>query len=677
MSLYHEAAEILVASSTEGGSLKSRIFGRRNIKSTPGQLYALVFETSKWSLVLKEVIDASEILSIEKKLTPILSLLLAHDLLLAKGGVALPKTHGLRVTIEKHKARLTSELTRARLRRKAPTMEALKEQVDRAAAGEEAQIPRWVRINSIKTTIEDQLKTTFKGYDQVTTIQEVLAPSTTPTGVKQRRILIDPHIPNLVAITHGIDLSKTEAYLSGKIIFQDKASCFPAYLLDPLPEDGDIVDGCAAPGNKTTHLAAICHARRPDFETSDAQKIFAFEKDKRRSQTLTKMVKIAGSQGWTRVGFGQDFCQVDPTGTQFAKVGALLLDPSCSGSGIVGRDTMPELHVPEASPALASGKMDKAKGKATDGKEELSKKRKLDDIEAHQNSVMIDDEGNETVVDSEKDLEARLQALSGFQLKILLHALTFPAAKKVTYSTCSIHSQENEDVVMKVLGSDLAQRRGWRIMRRSEQIRGMRDWPVRGLSESCGGDSEVADACIRSYKGDGHGVMGFFVAGFVRDGSQDEETDPDGPYLRDESGLIMRDMTGMPYLKKTGRPVALLPRDESEAEDEDEDEDDDEDEDEDEDEEEEAAEMDPDESYVRDKAGRILRDDDGMPFLKRKSQPGDLVVVRETDEEDEDSGEDEDEEEESQDTDSSRDGGEHDDDKDGNEDTEDWSGFDD
>ncbi|OAA67472.1 NOL1/NOP2/Sun domain family [Cordyceps fumosorosea ARSEF 2679] len=674
MSLYHEGAEVVVASSTEGGSLKSRTFGRRNIKSKPGQLYALVFETCKWSMVLKEVIDSSEILSIEKKLTPVLALLLVHDLLLAKGGVALPKTHGLRVTIEKHKARLTSELTRARLRRKAPTMEALKEQIDRAAAGEEAQIPRWVRINTIKTTIEEQLNTTFKGYDQVTTIHEVLAPSTTPTGGKQRRILIDPHIPNLVAITQGIDLSKTEAYAEGRIIFQDKASCFPAYLLDPHPEDGDVIDGCAAPGNKTTHLAAVCHARRPDFVTPDGvQRIFAFEKDKRRSQTLTKMVKIAGAQGWTRVGFGQDFCQVDPAGAQFAKVGALLLDPSCSGSGIVGRDTMPELHLPGTAPGTKAGQ---GKGRTPNGKEDnKTKKRKLDDREAAQNSVMIDDEGNETVVNSEKDLEARLQALAGFQLKILLHALTFPAAKKVTYSTCSIHSQENEDVVMKVLKSEVAQRRGWRIMKRAEQVRGMRDWPVRGLRESCDRDAEVADACIRSYKGDGLGVMGFFVAGFVRDGSQDEEAaaaaaaaeDPDGPYIRDESGMIMRDAAGMPYLKTTGRPVELLPRDESEEEEEEEEEDED---------------MDEDGPYVRDAAGLILRDDDGLPFLKRKSKAGDLAVVEESEEDEEDEEDDDSDGQGESDYDSEVDedggsGSNGDSEEDGDEDEGDWDGFDD
>lgn len=69
MSLYHEGAEVLLASFTEGGSLKSRVFGRRNIKSKPGQLYALVLETSKWSAILKEVIEESGILPLEKKVT--------------------------------------------------------------------------------------------------------------------------------------------------------------------------------------------------------------------------------------------------------------------------------------------------------------------------------------------------------------------------------------------------------------------------------------------------------------------------------------------------------------------------------------------------------------------------------------------------------------------------------
>lgn len=45
----------------------------------------------------------------------------------------------------------------------------------------------------------------------------------------------------------------------------------------------------------------------------------------------------------------------------------------------------------------------------------------------------------------------RLQALSGFQRRILSHALRFPAVQRLVYSTCSVHQEENEDVVHAVL----------------------------------------------------------------------------------------------------------------------------------------------------------------------------------------------------------------------------------
>lgn len=482
------------------------------------------------------------------KLTPTLSLLLVHDLLLAKKGIALPQTHGLRASVERHKGRISSEFKLARLRRKVPSLEALKEQVERDCAGEEANYPRWVRVNAVKGTLEEQLETTFSRYSRATSIKEVV----TNAG---RHIYIDPHVPNLLAITAGIDLTKTEAYTSGKIILQDKASCFPAYLLDPRSEDGDLIDACSAPGNKTTHLAAILKEHRPEFDTP-AQTIYAFEKDSRRAQTLDKMVTIAGSKPVTKIGFGQDFLQVNPTADKYKSVGALLLDPSCSGSGIVGRDSMPELHLPEGPSSAAKGPTPKPN----------NRKRKHEQVETQSDRVMIDDDGNETAIKSEKDLEARLEALSSFQLVLLLHAFRFPSAKKITYSTCSIHMQENERVVMRALESDIAKERGWRILARKDQVSGMREWPVRGLQEACEGDKEISEGCIRSYKDDGQGVMGFFVAGFVRTGEENPDSaDDEGPYMRDDSGAIIRDVLGMPVLKSTGEPVSLTSRDEDDA----------------------------------------------------------------------------------------------------------------
>ncbi|PTB79271.1 S-adenosyl-L-methionine-dependent methyltransferase [Trichoderma longibrachiatum ATCC 18648] len=562
MSLYHEAAEILTSSDT-GGSLKSRVFGKKKGKAPPGQLYALVLETAKWSPVLKEVIEKADILRLERKLTPTLALLLIHDLLLAKGGIALPQSHGLRASIERHKGRLSSEFTLARLRRKAPTIEALKEQVERASAGEEANYPRWVRVNALKSSVEEQLETTFAKHARAESIRDIV----TKPG---KHIFIDPHVPNLLAVSPGMEFAKVEAYTSGKIILQDKASCFPAYLLDPRSEDGDVIDACSAPGNKTTHLAAILYQHRPEFEDAP-QTIYAFEKDSRRAKTLEKMVTIAGSKPVTRIGFGQDFLQVDPLDGKYKDVGALLLDPSCSGSGIVGRDSMPELHLPDPPADNRGG----GKGKANAANTSNKKKRRHDEIEEPAQNVLVDDDGNETVVKSEQDLEARLEALSSFQLTLLLHAFRFPRARKITYSTCSVHSQENERVVIRALASDIAKAKGWRILRREEQVSGLRDWPVRGLVEAAEGDEEVAEGCIRSYKGDGRGVMGFFVAGFVRDsvdaGDDAFEGDAslegsgdsgEGPYLRDEEGRILRDVVGMPVLKSTGKAVSLHGADE-------------------------------------------------------------------------------------------------------------------
>lgn len=45
----------------------------------------------------------------------------------------------------------------------------------------------------------------------------------------------------------------------------------------------------------------------------------------------------------------------------------------------------------------------------------------------------------------------RLQALAGFQRRVLSHALSFPALRRLVYSTCSLHREENEDVVHAVL----------------------------------------------------------------------------------------------------------------------------------------------------------------------------------------------------------------------------------
>jgi putative methyltransferase len=150
----------------------------------------------------------------------------------------------------------------------------------------------------------------------------------------------------------------------------------------------------------------------------------------------------------------KDFTSLDPTHEQFQQVTHILLDPSCSGSGL----DRPDYGQPDS------------------------------------------------------DLPTRLRNLATFQTRLLKHALSFPSVQRVVYSTCSIHAEENEKVVNTILNETT----GWRVLRRAEQPRGLRNWPRRGVVEECASE-EVAEGCIRCEKGT-EGTIGFFAVGFVRDG---------------------------------------------------------------------------------------------------------------------------------------------------------------
>ncbi len=79
MSLYYEAAQLLTTTSDGGGSFKSRIYNSTTLKSNPAHLFALISEASKWSLVLKEVIEKSGLLTLERKVRPMVQSAILHD----------------------------------------------------------------------------------------------------------------------------------------------------------------------------------------------------------------------------------------------------------------------------------------------------------------------------------------------------------------------------------------------------------------------------------------------------------------------------------------------------------------------------------------------------------------------------------------------------------------------
>ncbi|KAL9111679.1 MAG: hypothetical protein Q9227_003953 [Pyrenula ochraceoflavens] len=494
MSLYNEAATLLETKGSKEGSLRSQIFNNsRTYKSKPALLYALISEVTKWDCVLKEVVENANLLQLEPKLTPLISVLVVHDLLISKHGVAAKQSHPLRVAVEKHKTRLQAELTRIRIRRHCTTLEALREklEVEYGAQNPSKNKVQWVRINTLRAEVRKQLETTFEDFEQAKQLSELLETSNT------KRYYVDKHVPNLLAFPASADITKTLPYRQGEIILQDKASCFPAYLLlaSTTRTHGDILDACAAPGNKTTHLAMLADPSPKPFQ------IFACERDLHRSKTLSDMVHLACADKQVKVLPKQDFLVLNPNDGRFANVTHILLDPSCSGSGIVRRADIPDLKLPYAPEKAQIGSAGR----------EASRKRKrgfLGDDASQPNTRPLSQ--SDGISDKLFD-EVRLQKLSNLQTRIIEHAFSFPAATHISYSTCSIHVVENEGVVARALTSHQGKNGQWRVVPKNEQPSRLKAWLTRGLPGDHGLTAKEIEGCIRCFPHDEQATIGFFV----------------------------------------------------------------------------------------------------------------------------------------------------------------------
>lgn len=448
----------------------------------------------------------------------------------------------LREAVERHKARLRAEFTKVRLSHKCATVEELRKEVkdERRRDGSGTEQPRWIRVNTASTSLKEQLERTFKGYTMASLEDVRMA------RAKEEILHVDEHVPDLIALPPGAELTRSPAYKKGWIILQDKASCFPAYLLlgsipggSPL---GDIIDACAAPGNKTTHLAALLSPSSSHTLTvriTSRPTIYAVERDPKRSESLLDTVSRTQNSNTITILPGQDFLALNPDGARFANVTAILLDPSCSGSGIVGREDVPVLSLP-SDPRKPNPYSDKNSYRLS--KPTKRKRLSSDSPTALSNPPRIaltsaPQEAEETPEAAPNP--SRLVSLSNLQAHLLTHAFSFPAATHITYSTCSLHHIENENVVARALASEVASKRGWSILTRKEHPEGLRNWPWRGVKateeEGAKGELELGEvereACLRCWPdgrgnsdgkgardGDGgaEGTMGFFVVGFVR-----------------------------------------------------------------------------------------------------------------------------------------------------------------
>eukprot|EP01103_Thecamoeba_quadrilineata_P006794 TRINITY_DN16521_c0_g1_i1.p1 TRINITY_DN16521_c0_g1~~TRINITY_DN16521_c0_g1_i1.p1 ORF type:complete len:484 (+),score=83.53 TRINITY_DN16521_c0_g1_i1:20-1471(+) len=481
-SAYYESASVLDGLLGRTGSIKT--LSLSNKVSNKPSVFALVHETIKYKDALDSIINSiPDLVKLTKKIKKNLVYVMIYDLLFGKkeisgGGEAKRQ-------IIKFKTTLLSTLARHKIKMKVQHDQDL---IPPHLRNTMDDVPRYVRVNLLRTSI-DELTKQFEseGYSFSKTPNK----SNNSNG---KMIQLDDTLPDCLLLFPPLTNFHDHPLLqSGHIILQDKSSCLPAAALNPS-KGSVVIDACSAPGNKTTQLAAIMN---------NSGSLFAFERDKKRCKTLIASLKRAHVSNTTVL--GEDFLKADPNSSEYGAAQYILLDPSCSGSGLLQRQWEDSFFNSENSSTNTTSeppqtnRNQKKKRKMKEVPKEGNKRRRSDheDQTAHKNEIIVEEKKTTS------DDGHRLAQLAGFQKELLLHALKFPKVRRIVYSTCSIHDEENEKVVESVL--DAANSAGFQLAPCLPQ------WPRRGKPLF-----PNAEYCVRVDQNQDR-TNGFFVACFERE----------------------------------------------------------------------------------------------------------------------------------------------------------------
>ena len=130
---------------------------------------------------------------------------------------------------------------------------------------------------------------------------------------------VDPEIPEALVLEGPFDVHGSPAWRSGAILAQSRAAMLVSRALGPQPGER-VLDLCAAPGGKSTHLAALMRGQG---------EVLAVERNPKRAAELQRTAQRMGAAQVVRVELA-DAARERPEGPVFDRV---LVDPPCSGLG--------------------------------------------------------------------------------------------------------------------------------------------------------------------------------------------------------------------------------------------------------------------------------------------------------------------------------------------------------
>lgn len=312
---YKKAAKLLENSMVGGKSLKGLIFEEKHAKTN--RLYALMVKISKNKHTLDTIIEKSRILEIETRLNKYLCIVLIAELLFGA-----QKLNGDSKPVECIRSyhdkfmEILSELKSG-----------AKGDGNSVDAADDTPKPRYVRVNTNVLSRADALEQFrndgwYEITDEFATYDDFLK---VVDNLGDENFVSDIHVNDLFVFPPSSKRYWALCALvkDSKVILQDKASCLPAFLLNP-PRGSYVLDMCAAPGMKTSHLTAMMKNRGT---------VWAVEKNTSRYNTLNSFVQKTKCNIVHTI--NDDILATDCS--KFAKTQYILLDPPCSGSGMTNR----------------------------------------------------------------------------------------------------------------------------------------------------------------------------------------------------------------------------------------------------------------------------------------------------------------------------------------------------
>ncbi|MGH2875361.1 MAG: 16S rRNA (cytosine(967)-C(5))-methyltransferase RsmB [Solirubrobacteraceae bacterium] len=269
--------------------------------------------------------------------------------LLALDGFAQHAAVDESVTLAKRDAPAAAGLVNAVLRRATREGRALLDALDDLtpeAAAVRHSVPEWLallwwrelgadRARSLLATVNDPPESALRVNTLVADVDDVAA----GLGVRSHAAA---ELPEGLVLDGPFDVHGSEEWARGEVMAHSRASMLVARTL--APQAGErILDLCAAPGAKTTHLAALA---------GDGARLTAIERHPGRARTLEATLErmhVRAAQVEVRD------AAVPAAGAAAEAYERILVDPPCSGLGTL--QSRPDLRWrarPERIPELAA-----------------------------------------------------------------------------------------------------------------------------------------------------------------------------------------------------------------------------------------------------------------------------------------------------------------------------------